>query len=193
MLQNITRKDLTMDTEVKGMATDNIAAGLVDRGSGGKAGAAESVPLGAVAGGGHAGGAGADAGGGSGGAAGAGGGDGGAGGKKGGGEMEALKAKVAALEARASIDALLEMHAEIIAARLPGVPKELLELLPKTADKAAFTKAAVSMRNAIEKMAPKLPDVGGVSKDGGTLPHEEKSKPLSAYANIEAGLQERRH
>lgn len=62
------------------------------------------------------------------------------------------------------------LRAKVIAAQLPGVPEKLINL-PDTDDETALTAAAKELRGVIESLPTvKLPDVGGVSKDGGTIP-----------------------
>jgi len=79
---------------------------------------------------------------------------------------EAVKAQTAA----GAVDAKKQAARQaVIAAKLKDVPEEFLAKLPDTDDPKALSEAADAIVTRVnDVMKPKLPDVGGAGKDGGT-------------------------
>jgi len=84
-------------------------------------------------------------------------------------------------EAKATADAATTKKAEIrqkiIDTQLKGVPASLISSLPDTDDEAKLTAAAEAIRKDIAALpGVKLPDIGGVNKDGGITPASQPAQ-----------------
>ncbi|MEI8196169.1 MAG: hypothetical protein WCI73_09700, partial [Phycisphaerae bacterium] len=98
----------------------------------------------------------------------------------------------AAADTKAGADAAVIAAArdKVIAAQLKGVPASFLKLLPETADETVLTAAAAAIRKDVESIpGVKLPDVGGVAKDGGTVATSAAQAPPK-YTPANTGLSE---
>jgi hypothetical protein len=85
-----------------------------------------------------------------------------------------------------------DVRKRVVEAKLKGVPAELLGSLPDTDDEKALGEAADGLRKQIESLpGVKLPDIGGVSKDGGATPGaaaEAQAKAGSGFLKMAPGI-----